>query len=344
MGTYDWAINSAGGSPRIVYYDMARTGRATESTFSSVIGLSGPPPPPTNAAPVVNAGANQNLSSGVTTATLTATATDSDNDAMTYLWSKVSGPGTQVINNSTTKVAGVTGLTNGAYVFRFTATDSKGAASSATTGVNVAAANNIPVVTAGNNRTTSVGQDTVHLDGEAVDVEDFDCCAIKLWSQISGPTTSFTATDWNPVVSGLTGGNTYVFRLMVTDSNGAIGEATVSMITPVTNQVPIVEPDPPVVLVRSGTTATITCIPSDPDGPIPTLIWTQLSGPNTASITSPTNDTTGLTGLTIGTYKFKVVVTDNLGATAQTEVEVQVNNPPTVDLSGNTPQLYQRER
>lgn len=334
FGIYKWnnPTSGAANTYRIAYIDMVAFGKATPTTALSLMSLDGAPPPPTNQAPVIPAIPNQTLTGGTTGATLTANPSDPDGDAMTYQWAKVSGPGTQVITNDKAKTATVSGLTTGQYVFRFTATDSKGVASSATTGVTVTALNNIPTVTAGNNRTLSVGQDTARLDGEATDVEDPDCCAIHVWSQVSGPTALFNPADWNPYITGLIPGSTYVFRLRVTDSGGATGEATVSVSTPSVNALPTVVPSPPLVVVRTGTTGTIGCITADSDGPKPTVVWTQTSGPNTAGITSPTSDTTGLTGLVIGTYNFSVVATDNKGGTAAALVIVVVNRPPTVTI------------
>ena len=45
---------------------------------------------PTNSAPLVSAGADQNVTEGASV-TLTATATDANNDTLTYVWTKVSG-------------------------------------------------------------------------------------------------------------------------------------------------------------------------------------------------------------------------------------------------------------
>lgn len=44
--------------------------------------------------------------------------------------------------------------------------------------------------------------------------------------------------------------------------------------------------------------------------------WVQVSGPNLSTITTPTSATSTLTGLINGTYKFRLEVTDNSGASA----------------------------
>src|SRR5690606_8386746 len=52
----------------------------------------------------------------------------------------------------------------------------------------------------------------------------------------------------------------------------------------------------------------------DPDGSIVSYAWTQASGPS-AKIASPSSAITIMSNLVEGTYSFKLVVTDNKGAT-----------------------------
>jgi hypothetical protein len=80
----------------------------------------------TNNAPVANAGADQSLAAGTTSASLSGSATDANGDPITYAWSQVSGP-TSTINSPSSASTTVSGLSNGnAYVFRLTASDGKG--------------------------------------------------------------------------------------------------------------------------------------------------------------------------------------------------------------------------
>ncbi|MCR5889175.1 carbohydrate-binding protein [Hymenobacter sp. J193] len=77
----------------------------------------------TNRAPVANAGPDQNLGAGTTSATLTAAgSTDPDGNALTYSWTKVSGPAATF--SSTTAVSPtVSGLTSGTYVLQVSVSD-----------------------------------------------------------------------------------------------------------------------------------------------------------------------------------------------------------------------------
>lgn len=62
----------------------------------------------------------------------------------------------------------------------------------------------------------------------------------------------------------------------------------------------------------------------DPDGTIATYSWTKVTG-GAATIGSPTNSTTGITGLAQGEYLFRLTVKDNGGLTASDDVKVTVN-------------------
>lgn len=63
----------------------------------------------------------------------------------------------------------------------------------------------------------------------------------------------------------------------------------------------------------------------DYDGTISTYTWTKVSG-GTATITSTSSAATTVTGLTTGTYKFELKVTDNKGATGRDTVTVNFGN------------------
>ena len=76
-----------------------------------------------NGTPVANAGADQTLAAGTTTASLSGTGSDPEGEDLSYRWSQVSGP-TVPLSNASGATASVSGLTNGnSYVFRLTVSD-----------------------------------------------------------------------------------------------------------------------------------------------------------------------------------------------------------------------------
>ncbi len=97
------------------------------------------------------------------------------------------------------------------------------------------------------------------------------------------------------------------------------------------------EPDnqPPVVDARTSrevviTTDTITLIgsASDADGTITAYLWSQISGPNHATIINPGSSSTVVNGFVEGTYLFQLMVTDDKGDTGVDTVSVKVSQPP----------------
>jgi hypothetical protein len=74
---------------------------------------------------------------------------------------------------------------------------------------------------------------------------------------------------------------------------------------------------------------------SDADGTIASYSWTQVSGPTTASISSPSAITTNVGSLLQGTYTFRFRATDNQGASSTDDVIVTVN-PALPPASPNT--------
>lgn len=81
---------------------------------------------------------------------------------------------------------------------------------------------------------------------------------------------------------------------------------------------------------------------SDPDGQVSTYAWSKVSG-GAATIASVSTATTAVTGLSQGTYVFRLTATDNGGATITDDVQVTVNaaGGKTVVLTANFPdQIY----
>src|SRR5204863_8506417 len=79
----------------------------------------------------------------------------------------------------------------------------------------------------------------------------------------------------------------------------------------------------------------------DADGTIASYSWTKIgTTPPGGTLAAPTQPSTGVSGLTtVGTYLFRLTVTDNLGATGTDTVRVIVlaapNQPPTANAGNN---------
>ncbi len=163
------------------------------------------------------------------------------------------------------------------------------------------------------------------------------------WTRISGPAT-FTLGSANAATTTLTNlvAGTYVFRLTVTDNNGATATddvtVTVNASAPA-NQAPIAIAGNNVTLNLPANSTTLNGTGSfDPDGTITSYAWTKVSGP-AFTIGNANASITTLTNLVAGTYVFQLTVTDNNGATDDDNITVIVsatpNQPPTANAGNN---------
>jgi len=87
--------------------------------------------------------------------------------------------------------------------------------------------NNAPVADAGTDAGITLPTDSVNLDGSGSTDSDGTITSY-VWSFVSGPTNVDPNDTVSPTVSGLVEG-TYVFKLVVTDNDGATDEDTVSI-------------------------------------------------------------------------------------------------------------------
>ncbi len=295
-----------------------------------------------NAAPVINqsptadAGNNTILTLPTKTTTLTGGGTDPDGTITSYAWGRVSGPATFTLASPNTATTTVSDLVQGTYVFRLTVTDNDGATDTDDMTVTVNAApivNQAPIAEAGNNIILTLPTKTTTLTGKGTDPDG--TITSYAWSRVSGPAT-FTLGSPNTattIVNDLVQG-TYVFRLTVTDNDGAIDtdDMTVTVnAAPIVNQVPTADAGNNIILTLPTKTTTLTGKGTDPDGTITSYAWSRVSGPATFTLGSPNTATTTLSDLVQGTYVFRLTVTDNDGATDTDDMTVTVNAAPIVN-------------
>jgi hypothetical protein len=204
--------------------------------------------------------------------------------------------------------------------------------------------NKPPVVNAGKDTTITLNATTgnnIRLTGSATDADG--SIASYLWSQVSGPGKANieTAGAASTIVTGLVSG-LYVFQLMATDDDGAVGSKTVS-VTIIQNYQSPAGNKPPVVnagkdstyALKSSLNDSITLKGSaiDSDGVVVSYVWTEVSGPSSAIILYPGSAITKVTNVIPGTYVFLLMATDDKGATGVKTVTVTLQAPPIVTLT-----------
>jgi hypothetical protein len=288
-----------------------------------------------NIAPSANAGSDQTITLPTNSVILSGTATDTDGTITSYSWTKVSGPSTFSIGNSSSSTVNISNLVAGTYQFELKVTDDKGAIGKDTVQVTVinnttvsqpVKQNIAPTANAGADQTIALPTSSVTLTGSGNDSDG--TIASYQWTEISGPSATITAgSSATTTVKGLVQA-TYQFELKVTDDKGAIGKDTVQITvndssSPV-NIAPTANAGSDITTVSSVQSLTITGSGTDPDGKIKSYSWSQISGPSIATISGSNSATIKVRKLIEGTYQFELTVTDDKGATGRDTVNVTV--------------------
>jgi hypothetical protein len=304
--------------------------------------------PVANQSPVAQAGANQTITLPTSSVGLSGNGSDGDGTIASYSWTKVSGPAGGTIQTADAAATQITGLVAGTYVFRLTVTDDKGATGSDDVQVVVNASapapNAAPQADPGADKTITLPTNSVTLAGRGTDSDGL--IADYTWTKVSGPAGGAIQNNdaASTLVTGLIAG-TYTYRLTVTDNDGATASADVRVIVnaapaPTPNVAPSANAGPNQVITLPVSSVSVSGTATDSDGRIASYEWTKVSGPNGGNISSASTASTQITGLTAGTYVFRLTVTDNDGDSDSDDMLVVVNAaaanlPPTAAAGSN---------
>ncbi len=270
------------------------------------------------APPAANAGPDQTIT--LPTSSVSLDGSGSTGFISSYTWTRVSGPNTPSITESTAESTTVTGLIEGTYIFQLSV---NGGASTSQVTITVDPEPPPPVANAGPDQTITLPVSSVTLNGSG----STGGITSYSWTSVSGPNIPgiTTPTAMSTTVTGLIQG-TYLFQISLN------GGASTSQVTITVN------PAPP--LANAGSNQSITLPASSvtlngngSTGTITSYSWTYVSGPFTPTITTPTAMSTTITGLVEGLYVFQLSV--NGGAsTSQVTITVNAAAPPGVADAG----------
>ena len=227
-------------------------------------------------------------------------------------WTRVSGPNSPSITNPGNITTTVTGLIAGVYVFQIQL-NGTGPTDQVQITVNPAPQ---PVANAGTNQTITLPTSSVTVSGSG----STGTITSYSWTRVSGPNTPTitTPTTVSTTITGLIQG-TYVFQLAL---NGQTSGTAVSQMTVIVNPVPPLIANAGVDQTITLPSSSVTLNGSGSSGTITSIAWTNVSGPNTPTIATPTTLTTGVTGLIQGVYVFRISLN---GGAAVDNVTVTVN-------------------
>jgi RHS repeat-associated protein len=258
------------------------------------------------------AGINPQTSSGTTNANGVA--------AFTYTSLKTGSDLITITAGSASDTAGVTWVSNGP--------------------------NQPPIVNAGPNQTISLPANTVFLNGSVVDDGlPIGGTLTSLWTQLSGPApVSFGTPNQPQTQVTFSQAGTYVLQLTGNDSQLSTS-ATVTVVVYPPNQPPVVNPGPDQTIVYPAQTI-ITFNGTVTDDGLPvgnplTISWSEFSGPDVATIYSPTSASTAVSFPVPGTYVLQLSASDGQYTTTKSVnayvLSVVVQTPATASGLINTP-------
>jgi hypothetical protein len=296
---------------------------------------------PDNIPPFASAGPDKYLTLPQNYAVLSGSGSDSDGQVVSYLWNKVSGGNVKISNPNSATIT-VSDLVEGSYVFSLTVIDNKGATSIANVSVIVgntppSNTNKPPKANAGPDKSITLSSPSVTLSGSGTDSDG--TIVAYYWTKISGDggtieNPSSASTNVSDFSQGV-----YTFELKVTDNQGATDTDTVTINVDdeAVNNPPNANAGPDQSITLPTDTVTLSGSGTDSDGSIVSYYWSKLSGSG-GTITDPNSSSTTVTGLSAGTYSFRLIVEDNSGDNDADIVVVTVNqaivNEPPVALAG----------
>ncbi len=285
----------------------------------------GPAQAPENTPPTADAGADQIVALGVSV-TLTGSAEDSEGGPLSSTWSQFNNAAPLVTLTGSGATRSFTPAAAGTYLFIFTVTDSGGLSATDIVAINVVQGqtqNQPPTAEAGADRIVPRGVQ-VTLNGTGSDPENGPLT--YTWVQNGGPAVNLTGNgatlSFTPTATG-----SYQFTLVVTD-NGGLSSADSMTITVVDNQAPNARATGPQNVQVGGSVTLDGSASSDPEGSALSYNWQQISGPAVTLQGANTAQTRFTAPAQAATLRFRLTVTDAVGITASSEIQVMVVGGP----------------
>ena len=289
-----------------------------------------------NAAPVANAGTNQNVTVPVTVTLDGSASSDANRDALTFLWTLVSKPTSSAaaLSSTTSPKPTFSADVAGIYVASLVVNDGALSSPVTTTTVTAAVANSAPVANAGVSQNVTTAS-VVTLTGAGSTDANYDTLTY-LWSFASKPTSSVAALSSTSALSptftaDLAG--TYVVNLIVND--GKVNSSNVSAVTvtaSAVNSAPVANAGANQTVTRTGTPATVTVSLSgtgstDANGDTLTYLWALTTKPtsSTASLSTATVVSPTFVADLAGIYVASLIVNDGKVSSTVATVAITAN-------------------
>lgn len=244
----------------------------------------------------------------------------------TGTWTVSPSSGITFTPNANTRNAFVNGIdTNRVYTFVWTITSVCGTSRDTvryTTSRNFAP----PIPNAGSDQCLGSGTTSLTLTGSTTSGATVLWTALTTGSSVVSPTSRITNVN-------ITGGSgVYLFKYELSTTGCTSFTDTVSV--SINNSTSSVNAgtDQDICGNPLPTSATITATPSPSAGSV--ALWSQISGPNAATLSSPNTASTGVSNLFLGTYEFQYAITTGTCPAVTDVVTIDVKTPPSIAAAG----------
>ncbi|XP_053469009.1 dyslexia-associated protein KIAA0319-like protein isoform X1 [Ictalurus furcatus] len=267
-----------------------------------------------------------------------------DDKIVAWHWEEVKGPLREEKVSADTAILKLTSLVPGNYTFSLTVTDSDGAQNSTQAMLSVNKAMDYrPVANAGPNQVITLPHNSITLYGNQ-STDDHEPLAYE-WSL--SPESKGKVVEMQGVrtpilqLSAMQEGD-YTFQLTVTDSSGQQDTAQVTVIVqPENNKPPVADAGPDKELTLPVDHTTLDGSKSSDDQKIVKYHWEKNEGPEGVKIENSDSPVATLTGLQVGTYTFKLTVTDERELQSSDTVTViareEFDQPPVAKVQSSPP-------
>ncbi|KAL6489059.1 hypothetical protein MHYP_G00028000 [Metynnis hypsauchen] len=257
-----------------------------------------------------------------------------DTGVVSYLWEQIDGPVWESDVPMDTPVLRLQDTPPGEYTFRLTVADSEGLTDSTTATVTVSSSkDDPPVAKAGSDQVIRLPLN--HLTLLANQSTDDHAITSYLWSLHSSSSAKAATMQGirSPALqlSDLQEGQ-YSFQLIVTDSSGQEDSDTVLVTVLPENKGPVAVAGPDRQLLLPASSIILNATDSTDDQAITSYQWEILSGPPGSKIKDANKAIAMVTGLRVGSHKFKLTVQDQQGAADSTVLTVTVQDAKSLPL------------
>ncbi|XP_017692450.1 PREDICTED: dyslexia-associated protein KIAA0319 homolog isoform X2 [Lepidothrix coronata] len=264
-----------------------------------------------------------------------------DMKIVSYHWEEIKGPLREQKASADTAVLHLSNLVPGNYTFRLTVIDSDGAANSTIAFLTVnKPVDYPPIANAGPNQAVTLPQNFITLNGnQSSDDHEIVSYEWSLSPKSKGKVVAMQGVRTPYLQLSAMQEGDYTFQLTVTDSARQRSTAEVTLIVqPENNSPPVAVAGPDKELTFPVESATLDGSKSQDDQGIVFYHWENISGPSSVQMENDDKAIATVTGLQVGTYRFRLTVKDQQGLSSASVLSITVkeenNSPPRAHAGG----------